>query len=108
MKIISDEFTETFALHYRYFTWFQENDKWETMDKSEFPEEYLPIINSTMSKEPCIHKSLLKLWQKNKKNIDKLTKPEILRDVTKTLQNKWVAETLYNEIDAIESLKTLG
>ncbi|CAL1688249.1 unnamed protein product [Lasius platythorax] len=71
-----------------YFTWFQENDKWETMDKSEFPEEYLPIINSTMSKEPCIHKSLLKLWQKDKKNIDKLTKPEILRDVTKTLQNK--------------------
>lgn len=72
-----------------YFTWFQEDDKWETMDKSEFPEEYLPIINSTMTKEPCIHKSLLKLWQKDgKKKIDNLTKTEILNDVTMTLQNK--------------------
>ncbi|KAL6427288.1 hypothetical protein ACFW04_008694 [Cataglyphis niger] len=72
-----------------YFTWFQEDDKWDTMDKSEFPEEYLPIINSTMTKEPCIHKSLLKLWQKDgKKKIDNLTKSQILSDVTMTLQNK--------------------
>lgn len=87
--MILDELNETFALYYRYFTWFQEDDKWETMDKSEFPEEYLPIINSTMTKEPCIHKSLLKLWQKDgKKKIDNLTKPQILSDVTMTLQNK--------------------
>lgn len=58
------------------------------MDKSEFPEEYLPIINSTMAKEPCIHKSLLKIWQKDHNNIDKLTKARILKDVTATLQNK--------------------
>lgn len=72
-------------MHYRYFTWFQEDDKWETMDKTEFPEEYLPIINKTMAKEPCIHKSLLKIWQKN---IDKLTKTRILKDITATLQYK--------------------
>ncbi|XP_029156681.1 patched domain-containing protein 3-like isoform X1 [Nylanderia fulva] len=71
-----------------YFTWFQEDDKWDTMDKSEFPEEYLSIINDTMNKEPCIHKSLLKLWQKpNKKKIDILTKADILNDVTEPLQN---------------------
>lgn len=59
------------------------------MNKTEFPEEYLPIINKTMTKEPCIHKSLLKLWQKNgKKSIEKLTKKEILKDITMTLQNK--------------------
>ncbi|XP_029156684.1 patched domain-containing protein 3-like isoform X2 [Nylanderia fulva] len=58
------------------------------MDKSEFPEEYLSIINDTMNKEPCIHKSLLKLWQKpNKKKIDILTKADILNDVTEPLQN---------------------
>ncbi|XP_071561671.1 patched domain-containing protein 3 isoform X2 [Temnothorax nylanderi] len=71
-----------------YFSWFQEDDKWETMDKTEFPDEYLPIINSTMAKEPCIHKSLLKIWQKNHRNIAKLTKASILKDVTATLQNK--------------------
>ncbi|KAL0119259.1 hypothetical protein PUN28_009682 [Cardiocondyla obscurior] len=71
-----------------YLTWFQEDDNWETMDKTEFPEEYLPIINITMTKEPCIHKSLLKLWQKKSRNIDKLTKAKILKDVTMTLQNK--------------------
>ncbi|XP_011861607.1 PREDICTED: patched domain-containing protein 3-like isoform X1 [Vollenhovia emeryi] len=71
-----------------YFTWFQKDDKWETMDKTEFPEEYLPIINSTMAKEPCIHKSVLKIWQKDRRNIDKLTKIRILKDVTATLQNK--------------------
>lgn len=75
-------------LYYSYFTWFQEDDKWETMDKSEFPDEYLPVLNSTMAKEPCIHKSLLKIWQKDRKNIDKLTKARILKDVTATLQNK--------------------
>lgn len=74
-------------LYYRYFTWFQEDDKWETMDKTEFPEEYLPIINSTMAKEPCIHKSFLKIWQKDGRNIDKLTKTRILKDVTTTLEN---------------------
>ncbi|EZA53730.1 hypothetical protein DMN91_007862 [Ooceraea biroi] len=78
-----------------YFTWFQENDKWETMDKSEFPEEYLPIINNTMTKEPCIHKSLLKLWQKDgEENIDELTKAEILEDVTASLQNKKTKDIL--------------
>ncbi|GAB1864647.1 Patched domain-containing protein 3 [Camponotus japonicus] len=72
-----------------YFTWFQEDDRWETMNKAEFPEGYLPIINETMAKEPCIHKSLLKLWQKDgKKSIEKLTKKEILRDISMTLQNK--------------------
>jgi len=75
-------------LYYRYFTWFQEDDKWETMNKTEFPEEYLFIINNTMAKEPCIHKSLLKIWQKDRRNIDKLTKTKILQDVTATLQNK--------------------
>lgn len=75
-------------LYNSYFTWFQEDDKWETMDKSEFPDEYLPVLNSTMAKEPCIHKSLLKIWQKDRKNIDKLTKARILKDVTATLQNK--------------------
>ncbi|XP_018402992.1 PREDICTED: patched domain-containing protein 3-like isoform X2 [Cyphomyrmex costatus] len=71
-----------------YFTWFQEDDKWETMNKTEFPEEYLPVINSTMAKEPCIHKSLLKIWHKDGRNIEKLTKTRILNDVTATLQNK--------------------
>lgn len=85
---INFKFT-AFALYSSYFTWFQEDDRWETMNKAEFPEEYLPIINKTMAKEPCIHKSLLKLWQKNgKKSIEKLTKKEILRDISMTLQNK--------------------
>ncbi|XP_011693450.1 PREDICTED: patched domain-containing protein 3-like isoform X2 [Wasmannia auropunctata] len=83
-----------------YFAWFQEDDKWETMDKSEFPEEYLPIINSTMTKEPCIHKSLLKIWHKNGRNIDKLTKTRILKDVTATLQNK-------NKKDILSDIKPL-
>ncbi|XP_012234648.2 patched domain-containing protein 3 [Linepithema humile] len=70
------------------FTWFQENDKWETMNKTEFPEEYLPIINNTMMKEPCVQKSLLKLWQKDGgKDIDNLTKLEILEDITATMQH---------------------
>ncbi|XP_011339858.1 NPC intracellular cholesterol transporter 1 isoform X3 [Ooceraea biroi] len=65
------------------------------MDKSEFPEEYLPIINNTMTKEPCIHKSLLKLWQKDgEENIDELTKAEILEDVTASLQNKKTKDIL--------------
>ncbi|XP_011632112.1 patched domain-containing protein 3-like isoform X2 [Pogonomyrmex barbatus] len=75
-----------------YFTWFQEDDKWETMNKTEFPEEYLPIINDTMAKEPCIHKSLLKIWQKH--GIDKLTKARILKDVTTTLKNTNTKNTL--------------
>lgn len=75
-------------LYYRYFTWFQEDDNWETMDKTQFPEGYLPVINSIMAKEPCIHKSLLKIWQKDNRNIDKLTKTKILKDITATLQNK--------------------
>jgi len=80
---------KTLIMNCRYFTWFQENDKWETIDKTEFPQEYLPFINNTMAKEPCIHKSLLKLWQKDDaKNIDELTKTEILEDVTASLQNK--------------------
>lgn len=71
-----------------YFTWFQEDDKWETMDKTDFPEGYLPIINETMGKDPCIYKTLLKLWQKNgNESIEKLTKKEILRDISMTLQN---------------------
>lgn len=81
-------YMEAFVQH-RYFTWFQEDDKWETMNKTDFPEEYLPYINMTMSEEPCIHKSLLKIWQKKDGNIiDKLNKTEILKDVTATLQNK--------------------
>nr|XP_012227494.1 PREDICTED: patched domain-containing protein 3-like [Linepithema humile] len=72
----------------RHFTWFQENDDWETMNKTEFPEEYLPIIDNMMTKEPCVQKSLLKLWQKNGgKDIDSLTKLEILKDVTAIMQN---------------------
>ncbi|XP_072753049.1 patched domain-containing protein 3 isoform X2 [Anoplolepis gracilipes] len=72
----------------RYFTWFQENNKCKTMSKSECSEKDLPIINS-MTKDLCIYKSLLKLWQKNdEKNIDKLTKTQILKDVTISLQNK--------------------
>nr|XP_012227308.1 PREDICTED: patched domain-containing protein 3-like [Linepithema humile] len=71
-----------------HFTWFQENDKWETMNKTEFPEEYLPLINDTMMKEPCVQKSLLKLWQKDGgKDIDNLTKLEILEDITATMQH---------------------
>ena len=73
---------------YRHFTWFQENDKWETMNKTEIPEEYLPIINNTITKEPCIQHSLLNLWQKNdEKDIANLTKSEILEDITATMQN---------------------
>lgn len=59
------------------------------MDKSEFPEEYLSIINDTMAKDACIYKSLLKLWQKDgMKDVDQLTKKEILHDVTVAMRNK--------------------
>lgn len=60
------------------------------MNKTDFPEDYLPFINTTMSEEPCIHKSLLTIWQKkdDDKIIDTLNKTEILMDVTATLQNK--------------------
>ncbi|XP_067211817.1 patched domain-containing protein 3-like isoform X2 [Linepithema humile] len=58
------------------------------MNKTEFPEEYLPLINDTMMKEPCVQKSLLKLWQKDGgKDIDNLTKLEILEDITATMQH---------------------
>lgn len=58
------------------------------MDKTEFPEGYLSTINDMIGTEPCIYKTLLKLWQKDKKSIEKLTKKEILRDISMTLQNK--------------------
>ncbi|XP_014480960.1 PREDICTED: patched domain-containing protein 3-like [Dinoponera quadriceps] len=78
-----------------HFTWFQQDATWETMDKSEFPDEYLFIINDTMSKDACIYKSLLKLWQKDgAKDVGMLTKKEILRDVTVAMQNKHAKDIL--------------
>ncbi|XP_011151061.2 patched domain-containing protein 3 [Harpegnathos saltator] len=80
-----------------HFTWFQQDATWDTMDKSEFPEEYLSIINDTMSKDACIYKSLLKLWQKEgMKDVDKLTKGEILHDVTVAMRNKHTKDILSN------------
>lgn len=77
------------VIYYRYFTWFQEDSTEESMNKIDFPEEYLTIINETISKDACIYKSLLKLWQKDgKKDISRLTKTEILKDITAAMQNK--------------------
>ncbi|XP_032681193.1 protein patched homolog 3-like isoform X3 [Odontomachus brunneus] len=78
-----------------HFTWFQQDATWETMDKSEFPVEYLEFINATMSKDACIYKSLLKLWQKDgMKDIDQLTTKEILWNVTVAMRNKHTKDIL--------------
>lgn len=77
------------TLNYRYFTWFNMDNKTDIFEGLEVTEDILIELNNTVLKNGCIYQSIIQLWQTSlMKDVRNLTKREVLDDVTKAIRHK--------------------
>ena len=86
-----------------YLTWFSKDNTTDVFKDLEIPEDMIEQLN-TMMVDGCIYQSILQLWENTLlKDVNNLTKKEVLEDVTKAVKHK-IKNTLHDIVPLLSGI----